>query len=83
MNAVHRTQGENTPWEEPDGDGSSRAALDQLLAEWTQPLSAGATAPTLCPGCGRGAGDHAPRCQFAWLRLPAIPDTTRKGLSIG
>jgi hypothetical protein len=81
MNLVHNNQWENPPWEEPESDAASRAALDRLLAEWAQPLSAIAATPIQCPGCGRTAGGHALGCDFSWLHLPQTPDPAPEGPS--
>ena len=81
MNVMRNHLRENSPWEEPDSDATSRAALDRLLAEWAQPLTAVAASPIQCPGCGRAAGEHASGCDFSWFQLPRIADPDRNGLS--
>ena len=78
MNAGFNQLREHFPWEEPESDAASRAALDRLLAEWAHPVSAVA-APLQCPGCGRAAGEHVTGCEFSWFQLPQIPDPDQNG----
>jgi hypothetical protein len=76
MNVLPNHRREDSPWEEPESDATSRAALDRLLAEWAQPLTVRTAAPVQCPGCGRATGAHTTACDFSWLLLPQIADAS-------